>query len=309
MRAPILTSLSVLALLACLHGAAAAEKPNFLLILADDHGYGDVSAYHESDVRTPNIDRIAAEGMLLTTMRANCTVCSPSRAALLTGRYADPGDVAGTGQPILDIEFFRQIWVSFAVPDDVCSCLHIGHEAEVRFDALPEREFTASIVQINPAADPQTRQFTVRAVLSNDEDLLRPGMFAHVTLVTEQLTQVVAVPREAVQQDEAGDYVTIVDDQDQAQRRAVVLGLSDAQYMSVLEGLEAGEAVVTVAATPVEPGQTVRTGDDEGGGGDGRGNDGPGGGRRGAPGDGPDAASPAEGARAEGGPAAGAQAR
>jgi|LSQX01.2.fsa_nt_gb HlyD family secretion protein len=240
--------------------------------------------------------------------RADTVLTSPLDGQV-TGRYADPGDVAGTGQPILDIEFFRQIWVSFAVPDDVCSCLHIGHEAEVRFDALPEREFTASIVQINPAADPQTRQFTVRAVLSNDEDLFRPGMFAHVTLVTEQLTQVVAVPREAVQQDEAGDYVTIVDDQDQAQRRAVVLGLSDAQYMSVLEGLEAGEAVVTVAATPVEPGQTVRTGDDEGGGGDGRGNDGPGGGRRGAPGDGPDAASPAEGARAEGGPAAGAQAR
>ena len=70
-------------------------KPNFLLILADDHGYGDVSAYHASDVRTPNIDRIGAEGMLFTTMRANCTVCSPSRAALLTGRYADRVGVPG----------------------------------------------------------------------------------------------------------------------------------------------------------------------------------------------------------------------
>ena len=81
MRALILTSLSLLALLACLHGTAAAGKPNFLLILADDHGYGDVSTYHESDVRTPNIDRIAAEGMLLTAMRANCTVFSPTRSA------------------------------------------------------------------------------------------------------------------------------------------------------------------------------------------------------------------------------------
>ena len=75
--------------------SAAADRPNFLLILTDDHGYGDVSTYHESDVRTPNIDRIAAEGMLFTTMRANCTVCSPSRAALLTGRYADRVGVPG----------------------------------------------------------------------------------------------------------------------------------------------------------------------------------------------------------------------
>lgn len=75
--------------------AFADERPNFLLIFADDHGYGDVSTYHASDVRTRNIDRIAAEGMLFTTMRANCTVCSPSRAALLTGRFADRVGVPG----------------------------------------------------------------------------------------------------------------------------------------------------------------------------------------------------------------------
>lgn len=75
--------------------AANAARPNFLLILADDHGYGDVSTYHESDVRTANIDRLAAEGMLFTAMRANCTVCSPSRAALLTGRFPDRVGVPG----------------------------------------------------------------------------------------------------------------------------------------------------------------------------------------------------------------------
>jgi len=92
-------------LLACLVALAAnaavaqqtpaAERPNFLIILTDDHGYGDVSTYHPSDCRTPNIDRLAAEGMLFTGMRANCTVCSPSRAALLTGRYADRVGVPG----------------------------------------------------------------------------------------------------------------------------------------------------------------------------------------------------------------------
>lgn len=81
--------------LAFIGNSTAADKPNFLLIFTDDHGYGDVSTYGPSDVRTPNIDRLAAEGMLFTTMRANCTVCSPSRAALLTGRYADRVGVPG----------------------------------------------------------------------------------------------------------------------------------------------------------------------------------------------------------------------
>lgn len=87
-------------LCACLHGPANAtqplpERPNILLIFTDDHGYGDVSTYQKSDVLTPHIDSIAAEGILFTAMRANCTVCSPSRAALLTGRYADRVGVPG----------------------------------------------------------------------------------------------------------------------------------------------------------------------------------------------------------------------
>jgi arylsulfatase A-like enzyme len=72
-----------------------AARPNVLLIFTDDHGYGDVSTYGPSDVRTPHIDSLAEKGMLFTTMRANGTVCSPSRAALLTGCYADRVGVPG----------------------------------------------------------------------------------------------------------------------------------------------------------------------------------------------------------------------
>jgi len=75
--------------------ARAESPPNFLIILADDLGYGDVSTYRCSDVQTPHVDQLAAEGMLFTAMRANCTVCSPSRAALLTGCYPDRVGVPG----------------------------------------------------------------------------------------------------------------------------------------------------------------------------------------------------------------------
>ncbi len=71
------------------------SRPNLLLILTDDQGYADASAWGGSDVRTPNLDRIAAEGLHFSRMRANATVCSPSRAALLTGRDADRVGVPG----------------------------------------------------------------------------------------------------------------------------------------------------------------------------------------------------------------------
>jgi arylsulfatase A-like enzyme len=84
------------ALLVAIASAAAEDKrPNLLIILTDDHGYGDVSAYQKVVVRTPHIDRIGSEGILFSAMRSNGTVCSPSRAAMLTGRHADRVGVPG----------------------------------------------------------------------------------------------------------------------------------------------------------------------------------------------------------------------
>src|SRR5213595_2884018 len=66
---------------------AAAAPPNFVIILADDLGYGDLGCYGHPTIRTPNLDRMAGEGMRFTSFCSAAEVCTPSRAALLTGRY------------------------------------------------------------------------------------------------------------------------------------------------------------------------------------------------------------------------------
>ncbi|MFD2256640.1 sulfatase [Luteolibacter algae] len=67
--------------------SAASEKPNIVFLLVDDLGRGDFGCYGAQFYETPNIDKLAAEGMLFTNAYAACTVCSPSRAAILTGCY------------------------------------------------------------------------------------------------------------------------------------------------------------------------------------------------------------------------------
>ena len=69
------------------HGAVEAPRPNVVFILADDLGYGDLSCYGATDIATPNIDRLAREGMRFTDFYSAANTCSPSRAALMTGRY------------------------------------------------------------------------------------------------------------------------------------------------------------------------------------------------------------------------------
>ena len=77
--------------------SSAQEKsyPNVLIILADDLGYHDVSYYNTPDIRTPNIDEIARQGIRFDNFYANSPVCSPSRASLLTGRYPEMVGVPG----------------------------------------------------------------------------------------------------------------------------------------------------------------------------------------------------------------------
>lgn len=78
-------SLTFVSLLIIVHGS---EKPNFLILYADDLGIGDVGCFGNDTIRTPHIDSICRKGVKLSHHLAAAATCTPSRAALLTGRYA-----------------------------------------------------------------------------------------------------------------------------------------------------------------------------------------------------------------------------
>jgi arylsulfatase A-like enzyme len=89
---------------------AQTRRPNFLVIVTDDQGIGDVGCYGHPEVRTPNLDRLAASGVRFTQWYANAPVCSASRAAILTGKYPDRTGVQGAlpSQPTWDVPGLRQ---------------------------------------------------------------------------------------------------------------------------------------------------------------------------------------------------------
>ncbi len=76
-------------------GSPGKRRPNFVVVFTDDQGYNDVGCFGSAQIRTPRLDRMAAEGMRLTSFYAQA-VCGPSRAALMTGCYpiriAEPGN-------------------------------------------------------------------------------------------------------------------------------------------------------------------------------------------------------------------------
>lgn len=96
---------------------AQARKPNVIFILTDDMGYGDIGSYGVTDIRTPHLDRLAREGVRLTNNYSNGPVCTPTRAAFITGRYqqrvglewAIPPAMKEPGLPVSEVSVARML--------------------------------------------------------------------------------------------------------------------------------------------------------------------------------------------------------
>jgi arylsulfatase A len=109
------------------------RKPNFIVLFADDMGYGDLSCYGHPNIQTPNLDRLATEGVRFTSGYAAASVCTPSRVGLLTGRYAkraglptNLGPESVGGLPLSEITLAQQLKTQ-GYKTAAIGKWHIGH--------------------------------------------------------------------------------------------------------------------------------------------------------------------------------------
>jgi arylsulfatase A-like enzyme len=140
-----------------------ASKPNIVIIYADDLGYGDLGCYGHPTIRTPNLDRMAAEGMRFTEFYSAAEVCTPSRAALLTGRY-----------PIRSGMCNDQFRVLRAVSQG-----HLPHEEITLAELLKGRGYATGVIgkwhlgvwSNNPDGHPQKHGFDFNFGLPHSNDM------------------------------------------------------------------------------------------------------------------------------------------
>jgi arylsulfatase A-like enzyme len=129
-------------------GAEPARKPNVVLILTDDMGYADLGCYGCKDIRTPHIDKLAAQGVRLTDFYSNGPVCTPTRAALMTGRWQQrvglewaigPG-LKEPGLPVKEVSLARML-KDAGYATGLCGKWHLGYKPEFSPNAHGFDEF------------------------------------------------------------------------------------------------------------------------------------------------------------------------
>jgi cobalt-zinc-cadmium efflux system membrane fusion protein len=162
-------------------------------------------------------------------------------------RKVGPGQyvISGASDPVFVVGDLATVWLFANVREADAPKVAIGQAVEFKVLSYPERTFAAKISYVTPAVDPTTRRVQVRANVDNPGGLLQPEMFANVSIFTSDAATSPAVPREAIIYEGDGARVWVATDDKSVELRRVKLGLTNGNAVQVLEGLAAGDKVVT----------------------------------------------------------------
>jgi membrane fusion protein (multidrug efflux system) len=173
-------------------------------------------------------------------------------AGTVTSVTVSPGDLAMAGQELATVATTDKLRVKFGVNAEEIAFFRVGADIIVTSDAV-NNTATGRVVTLASSADPVSRSFQVEGLIDNPDGLYAPGMFVHVAYILERLSQVVAVPREAVMNLE-GKYSVFTAVDGKAQKRQVSLGSDLAGDVVITSGLAAGDTLVTLGHDYLEDG-------------------------------------------------------
>lgn len=177
-------------------------------------------------------------------------------------RTVSVGAFLGPGAAIVNVEKIDQLKVDFKVPEIHLAAIAVGQEVAVTVDALPDRTFKGAIYAIDPAIDVNGRALSIRARLANEGSVLRPGLFARITVRGRQVRDVVMVPEGAIVP-RGGETLIFAVENGKAVELNVTLGERRNGEVAVTEGLKPDAKVVIAGqqrlrdGTPVEVVPTV----------------------------------------------------
>jgi membrane fusion protein (multidrug efflux system) len=169
---------------------------------------------------------------------------------------------------LVSLQSLTPVYADFSMPQQNLSQLKTGQAVQVTCDTYPDQKFDGTLTAINPDLDAATRSVPLRATFENTSQLLRPGMFARVTVVLPQAQSVLAIPATAVLSAPFGDSVYVIEQSTNsngglvARQQFIRTGPSHGDSVSVLTGLKPGDRVVSAGLFKLHNGAPVTVNND-----------------------------------------------
>jgi RND family efflux transporter MFP subunit len=183
-------------------------------------------------------------------------------SGVVTWRYADTGTLiqAGTSNsgsaPVVKLAQVDVLRLRLPVPESLAPYVRVGDPATVRVDAIG-KTFDGKVTRSAGALDSATRTMQVEIDVPNKDGQLTPGMYAQVTLNVAHAGESLTAPVQAVDQSTAQPFVLLVDSANKIEKRNVHVGISTANRVELLGGVNEGDKIVAVNLSTYQPGEVV----------------------------------------------------
>ena len=201
--------------------------------------------------------RVQEAAVALAEARLGKTQIRAPFAGVIGIRSVSIGDYVKEGQDLINLEDIATLKVDFRLPEATLPQLKLGQPLEVTVDALPGEKFTATLDAVDPLVDAGGRSVSLRARLDNKAGTLRPGMFVRVRLALAEKADALMLPEQALVPDPAGAFVYRVVE-GKAEKVKVRTGVRREAQVEIVEGLAAGDVVVSAGQLKLRPGAPVR---------------------------------------------------
>jgi membrane fusion protein (multidrug efflux system) len=250
------------AVLAQLQATAAVDESNY----ERDRKQFRADAVSAAQVDTDRATYLAAQAQVQGQLAdmAEKIVKAPF-AGTLGIRQVNLGQYLAAGTEIVSLQQLDPLFVDFYLPQQALAQIKTGQPVTVSVDAFPGQAFPGTISAINAVVDTATRTIQIRARIPNSSLLLRPGMFATVTITMGAPAHLVTLPQTAITYNPYGDTVYLLHDgQDHAGKPALIanqtfvqVGDTRGDQVAILKGVSPGDRVVTAGQLKLHNGSTV----------------------------------------------------
>ena len=187
---------------------------------------------------------------------ANMVIESPVNG-FVSRRTVDPGAFVSQNAPVVEVVDIGRVRLVANVVERDLRKVQAGEGTRVEVDAFPGEMFMGRIARVSPVLDPATRTAPIEIEIPNPGFRLKPGMYARVSITTDERKDALVVPGNAVIDTGGRRGVFLAGDGDVVSFRAVTVGIEATEYIEILEGVAEGDRVVTTGAAALRDGDRV----------------------------------------------------